>query len=202
MKKSPPNNGIDENDKFEYLLYKACGRMLCQYSTSMTSTTGVTAARGHLNRFDYSVKGARATYRTSILSRQINEDELSELAKNVTVFANGSGNIMISDNHMAESRQLAGKCLTLRYDDGTVLEYEFLSDRELRYRRQGDSEWLKEEYRANQLDEDLVFMGHYVSGSYPPNSIILALDFSNGCTTCIDAKVYGKYYLHDVIPTY
>lgn len=203
MKKIGVTMGIDENDKFEYLLYKACGRMLCQYSTFYDfNDRGDRLPEGISNRIDYSVKGARATYRTSILSRQINEDELRELAKNVTVFANGSGNIMISDNHMAESRQLAGKCLTLRYDDGTVLEYEFLSDRELRYRRQGDSEWLKEEYRANQLDEDLVFMGHYVSGSYPPNSIILALDFSNGCTTCIDAKVYGKYDLHDVIPTY
>ncbi len=203
MQKIGVTMGIDEKDKLEYLLYKACGKMLCQYATFYDfNDRGDRFPQAISNRIDFSVKGARATYRTSILSKHINEDELKDLARNATAFTRGGGNIMISDDHMAESRQLAGKSLTLRYDDGKVLEYSFLSDGELQYRAQGDIEWRKEEYRANQLDEDLVFMGHYVTGSYPPCCVMLALDFSNGCTTCIDAKLYGKYDLHDVIPTY
>jgi hypothetical protein len=199
LKKIGVSMGIDENDAFEYRLYTAGGRKLGQLATFYDfNDEGDTYPTNVTDRVDFSVKGARATYRPSLMIKDVTMEQLDELGKKASIFDPNKEHIMISANRMEESRQCVGKHLFVRFDDGYAWEYEFPAARTLRYRPVGDEKWYEVEYRASRLDEDLVLLGHY-QPSYPhPACLILALDFSNGCTTCIDGRLDGRYQLRDV----
>jgi len=66
------------------------------------------------------------------------------------------------------------------------------------WRKRGETEWHKETYRAFEVDEKLVFSGHMHSGSRPRASVKIALDLSNGLTTCILSKMGTEYYGNEI----
>lgn len=201
MQKMGVTMGIDENDKFEHILYKAEGRQLGQYAVFYDFNDKGTARPKMIEERLKSGKGARCTYRTSILAKYINKEEIKEAAKHVKIFEEYPDNVMISESKMADSDQCLGKKLTVRCDDGYAVELDFFSEKVLRWRFP-DGEWKEEQYRVSQLDEDLVYMGFYVSESCPPRGFMIALDFSNGCATCIECAMEGGHDFHDVIPSY
>ena len=203
MKKIGVTMGIDENDKFEYALYKGCGKYLGRYAAFYDFNDRGDQIPGMIaGRLDFSVKGARSSYRPSIMTKTMTQADLEEAAKNASIFVRSEENVMMSANKMEETGYCAGKKLTFRADDGFAVDYEFVSATELKFRFEGEKEWRTEEYHATMLDDELVVLGHYRTGSNPPGGHVLALDFKNGLATCIDAKFGGKYDLHDIDPTY
>lgn len=195
--------GIDEDDKFEHTLYTGCGRNLGRYATFYDfNDRGDKYSEFVTNRLDFSVKGARATYRPSIMTKSITQDDLNEAAKNPLIFTQTDENIMFCDQTLADTDYFAGKSFTFRGDDGYSVLYIFTSDTELQYRIEGEYGWHTEKYGASMLDDELVILGHYRTGAYPPASHVLALDFKNGLATCIDARFGSKYDLHDIDANY
>jgi len=195
--------GIDEKDSFEHSLYKGNGRNCGRFATFQDfNDRGDQYSDQTKVRFDITRKGARSSYRPSIMYKKMTEDDLKEAAKNVSIFKESEENIMMSVFHLPQSDFCAGKTLTFIADDGFHIEYDFLSGSQLKYRLSGESEWHTDAYYANKIDDGLILLGYYRSGSYPPGSHVLALDFHNGLATCIDAKFGGKYELHDIDPDY
>jgi len=201
MKKMGVTMGIDESDAFEYWLYKAEGRQLGQYAVFYDFNDKGDRRPSMIEERLRSGKGARCTYRTSILAKYINEEEVREAARHVLLFQEGQDNLMISENRMADSKQCLGKTMKVRDDSGYEIELDFFSEKYLRFRQPG-TDWKEEQYRVSQLDEDLVYLGFYVTGSCPPRCLMIAIDFSNGCATSIDSVMAGGYDYHDVVPAY
>ena len=195
--------GIDEEDKFEHVFYTGSGRNLGRFATFYDfNDRGDQYSDFVTERFDFSVKGARSTYRPSIMTKKISGEELMEAARNPLIFSKTDKNIMVCDQSLSDTDYCAGKTLAFRGDDGYAVLYSFVTDTELMYRFEGEPEWHTEAYRATMLDDGLVILGHYRTGANPPGSHVLALDFKNGLATCIDARVGSKYDIHDVSPNY
>ncbi len=198
--------GIDEKDRYEYSLYRGKGRMLGQLATFHDfNDKGLVRSPTHTERMDYSRRGARATYRTSVLAHPFNEDMMREFAKAPHIFPSmqqGEQQMMSSKELMGESDLCVGKEISLRFDDGAAWDYQFPSIHELEFRKPGEAEWHREMCKPFRLDDGLVAVGHYCSAEYPPTSHILFLDFHNGCATCIEAVLGSKNDLRDVEPRY
>ena len=105
----------------------------------------------------------------------------------------------MSENTPPLSELLVGKKFILRYDsNGPVWEYKVIDRKSLSWRNSGETEWHKESYRAFEADDKLVFFAHMHSGSRPRKSVKIALDLTNGLTTCIASKMGNKYYANEI----
>lgn len=205
MKKIGVTMGIDENDTFEHTLYKGLGKYLGRYAAFYDfNDRGDRYSTIITDRIDFSVKGARATYRPSIMAKKPTEAEITEASKNPVIFNTGREHemVMASSHVLDDTDYCAGKELTFRGDDDFAVEMRFMTATELVYRIAGESEWHAETYRAAELDEDFIVLGYYRSGSNPPANLSFALDFKNGCATCISSKLGSKYDLRDPVPSY
>ncbi|MCL1835776.1 MAG: molybdenum cofactor biosynthesis F family protein [Oscillospiraceae bacterium] len=196
--------GIDENDAFEHTLYRGRGRHIGRYAAFYDfNDKGDRYPDGALRRMDLATKGARATYRPSIMAKQLTADEVTNASRNTYIFdpekekSNNFCKIVLD-----ETDYCAGREVTFRGDDGYDLELRFKADATLECRASGETRWSPEPYRAMELDEDLIIIGFYRSGSNPPACVNLALDFKNGLATCITMKIGSKHDMHDVDPDY
>ena len=205
MKKIGVTMGIDENDSFEHTLYKGKGRHLGRYSAFFDfNDRGDQYSDFTKSRVDFSIKGIRPTYRPSIMTKKPTLEGIAEAAKKPLIFdkERAKERIMASSNVMEDSDLCVGKDITFRGDDGFVVEMRFKAINELEYRLEGDRDWKTEVYSSMELDEEFVILGFYRSGSNPPANYIFALDFKNGCATCISSIMGSKYDMHDPVPSY
>ena len=205
MKKIGVCMGIDEEDQFEHTLYTGRGNYLGRYAAFFDfNDRGESYSDFIKRRIDFSVKGARCTYRPSIMAKKPTVEEITEASKNPEIFDSGKLQeaVMGSSHVLEDTDYCVGKELVFRGDDDYVVELRFKTVTELEYRINGESEWHAEQYRASELDEDFVVLGLYLTGSNPPASMSFAFDFKNGCATCISAKMGSKYDLHDPVPSY
>jgi len=205
MEKIGVSFGIDESDCFEHFLYCGSGKFMGRLSTFYGfMDQGNRYSPRIEERVDYTVKGARATYRPTYMSKRITRAEFENASKNALRFSDEGSDqkTMASVNLMDESKQCVGKHLVIRSDDGFYTEYSFKSARELEYRLAGETEWHTEQYRSAQLDKDLVVLNHYIDNLNHPGCHFLALDFANGCATCIEGRLGFEENLHDVTPKY
>ena len=205
LKKIGVTMGIDEDDAFEYTLYKGKGRYLGRYAAFYDfNDKGDQYSTFITNRIDFSVKGARATYRPSVMAKKPTVEEITQASKDIVVFNIGrESEMMMASAHVIEdSDYCAGKEITFRGDDGLAVELRFKSGTELEYRIEGESAWKEEPYRAAELDEDFIVFGFYRSGSNPPANFAFAFDFENGCATCITGVMGSKWDLRDPVPGY
>jgi hypothetical protein len=205
MKKIGVTMGIGEDDKFEHTLYSGKGELLGRFGTFYDfNDKGDQYSDFTKGPIDFSKKGTRATYRPRIMMKKITREELTEASKNTLIFSpeRQAEKVMSSAHFMEASDYCAGKNLKFRGDNGYTVELRFKTGTELEYRMEGESEWHLEEYRATEIDDGLIILGYYRSGSNPPANHIFALDFVNGCATCIASKIGSKHDMHDVEPSY
>ena len=197
--------GIDENDEFEHNLYKGKGKYRGRYTSFYDFNDKGDKLPDMVNRMlDFSVKGTRATYRPSIMTKKVTAEMLDAASKDPVIFSREEDmkNIMVSSYSLKDSDYCAGKSLTFLGDDGYTVYLNFKTAVELEYRIGADTKLSTAQYRAAEIDDDLISLGFYISGSNPPAIIVCVIDFKNGCTTCISAKMSTKYDLHDVEPSY
>jgi hypothetical protein len=197
MKKIGVSMGIDENDAFEHTLYSGQGRFMGRYA-AFFDINDPEDQHSLAARIDFSVKGARATYRPDQMTKKLTEEEVTAASKDARIFIPGG----MTKLAIGDTDYCSGRSITFIGDDGFGIEIRFNSAVELQYRVTDESKWRTEEYHASELDEDLIILGFYRSGSNPPASYLLALDFKNGCATCIQMTLGSKYDIHDVTPTY
>ncbi len=200
--------GIDENDRAQFAVYRGSGRMVGQLATFYDfNDKGKELPPGIKNRLNLSRKGARVTYRTSVLAHKLDADLLKEYAQvrhilEAMTNPNPKKQMMSSSEMLDESDLCVGREIKLIFDDGERWEYRFPEIHTLEYKTSGETEWHREICKPFELDTDLVCLGHYCSGVYPPTCHILFLDFDYGLATGIEASVNGKYDLRDAVPKF
>ena len=205
MEKIGVTMGIDENDIFEYTVYKGKGKYLGRYAAFYDfNDKGDQISSSANSRYDFAEKGTRFTYRPSVMTKQLTVEDVTRISKDPLIFSKErtAERIMISSYVPEDTHYCTGKTIVFRGDSGLVVEMRFKSNLELEYKVDGESQWRAEQYRATELDEDLVVFAFYRSGSNPPSHFVFALDFKNGLATCIMSKLGNKYDLHDVEPHY
>ena len=221
MKKIGVTMGIDENDVFEHTVYHGKGKYIGRYASFYDfNDKGDQYADGIKSRIDFTEKGARSTYRPGIMTKLITEDELKAASKNVFIYdPERQAKNSMSRQTLDDTAYCVGKELSFKGDDGFTVQMRFNSIHELEYKLESgaagfknevdvqanteiDGVWNTEQYRAMELDENLIILAFYRTGSYPPTCLAFALDFDNGCATCIESRIGSKYEWHDVVPIY
>ena len=205
MKKIGVSMGIDEKDALEHTLYKGYGRYLGRIAAFYDfNDKGETHSAFANKRYDFSMKGARYTYRPSIMTKKLTKEDIVRILEKPLIFnpERAKERNMTSDHTLPDTGYCIGKALTFRGDDGLAVEMRFQSITELEYRIEGEKEWRLEQYRATELDEDFIVFAYFRSGMDWPAHFVFALDFKNGLATCISSKMGTKWDLHDPEPHY
>ena len=200
--------GFNEKDELEYYMFRGDGKDLGQIA--------------HLEPFsDHGEKGMvfqapgdpeipgkwqRMTYRPARTFKHMTDKEVQQAAlKSTTAFGIRRGTSasipapappqMGGSNNLPFSDILVGKKFTLRYDNGgPVRHYEIIDKFNLKYMEEGESKWHKEPYRAYEADFKLAWFAHLLTDSNPRATVMVALDLTNGLTTCIHSHMGTKYY--------
>jgi len=188
--------GFNEKDELEYYMFRGTGEDLGQLAfLEPFADHGDKISLGP-NRPQSNQKGDRPVYRPLRTFANMTEDEVHEAAKeNTRVFAGPGG---MAGNSLPQSDYLVGKEFTVRYDDGPAWNYRVDDLQKLLWRREGESQWHEETYRAFEADTDLIFFGHMHSGTKPAESKQIVLDFVNGLTTCINSRMGTEYMGNEV----
>jgi hypothetical protein len=204
--------GFNEKDELEYYMFRGTGRVVGNL-TSLAPfdehgdkvNLGSTNAPKPSKEAPTPPKGQRIVYRPSRDFRNMTEEEVHQAAEKSTRTFTGDANTPqeqgggMGGNALPFSDLLVGKEFTLRYDnEGPGWNYKILDLYNLQWRKEGETQWQKETYRAFEADEELVFFAHIVSGSRPRSCRRIALDLTNGLTTCILSKMGTKYYGNEV----
>ncbi len=187
--------GFNENDELEYYMFKGEGKIVGeltpmgpfekQGNEPMVAQTPGAAARPQ-------VKGQRMAYRPARDFPHMTDEEVHEAALKSTRNFNHSD---MDGNNMPFSDILVGKEFTLRYDGrGPVIHYKVEEKFKLKYKENKENKWQEVEYRAYEADEDLAWFSHILVDSNPRTSLQIALDLTNGLTTCIHSQMGTEYY--------
>jgi hypothetical protein len=204
--------GFNEKDELEYYMFcgkgKKVGNLTSLAPFDEHGEEGFSSGPGPKAKAakepPANPKGARIAYRPARSFRNMTEEEVHQAAeKSTTTFSKvpegpqaEAG--MMGGNLLPFSDLLVGKEFTLRYDYGPAWEYKIKDLYNLQWRVEGESRWQDETYRAFEADEKLVFFAHIVTGSRPRGCRRIALDLTNGLTTCILSQMGTKYYGNEV----
>ncbi len=203
--------GFNEKDELEYYMFRGTGKLLGHLASlapfdehGEKVNLGMTYAPKPSESAPKPPKGQRTVYRPARTFVNMTEEEMHHAAEKSTNTFGGDPESaqeqagMMGGNLLPLSDLLVGKEFTLRYDDGAVYDYKVTDLYNLQWRKEGETQWRKETYRAFEADEKLVFFAHMHSGSRPRASVKIALDLINGLTTCIYSKMGTKYYGNEV----
>jgi hypothetical protein len=199
--------GFCEKDELEYYMFRGTGKGVGHLTRlEPFDEHGENIILGMGADQEKKTKGQRAVYRPAKSFVSMSEEEMHRAAEKRTVsFAwdpdmskeKASGSMSVNTPPL--SRLLAGKEFVIRYDNnGPVWEYKVDGKKTLYWRNLGETEWIRESYRAFEVDENLVFFCHMHSKSRPRKSVKIALDLTNGLTTCISSKMGNAYHANEI----
>jgi len=203
--------GFNETDELEYFMFRGAGKVVgdlarlqpfYEHGEKIKVSSGT---QSQSKQASPNPKGQRITYRPARTFPVMSDEEMHRAAEKSTIAFDWDPESdkpvtdIMSPNTPPLSKLLVGKEFTLRYDnEAPCWEYKVIDKKNLQWRKRGETEWHKETYRAFEVDEKLVFFGHMHSGSRPRASVKIALDLSNGLTTCILSKMGTEYYGNEI----
>ncbi|MBN2774128.1 MAG: MoaF N-terminal domain-containing protein [Prolixibacteraceae bacterium] len=193
--------GFNENDELEYYMFRGKGEIVGELtplapfdkdgSQPMFAQAPGAPARPQ-------VKGQRMAYRPVRDFPYISDEEVHNAAlKSTTAFVEEEEDAAqtMYANNLPFSDILVGKEFILRYDrGGPVRHYKVTEKFKLKYREDRESTWHEVDYRAYEANEGLAWFSHLLVDSNPRASVQIALDLTNGLTTCIHSMMGTKYY--------
>ncbi len=191
--------GFNEKDELEYYMFRGEGKVVGQLAYLEPFDEHGRKLMAYQAPGDPEIRGKwqRMTYRPVRTFKYMSDEEVHQAAlKNTIKFGGteGAAPQMMAGNNMPFSDILVGKKFTLRYDNGPVRHYEFPEKFKLRYREHGESKWHEEPYRAYEGDDNLAWFAHILADSKPRASVQVAVDLTNGLTTCIHSRMGTKYF--------
>jgi len=192
--------GFNEKDELEYYMFRGTGEVVGQlaYLEPFDDHGDKPMVVQSASDPQSPGKGQRLVYRPVRDFQYMSDEEVHQAAlKSTRAFGGGAPDApqMMSGNNMPFTDKLVGREFTLRYDNGgPVRHYKVTEKFRLRYQADGESQWHEEDYRAYEADEDLIFFSHLLTDSKPRASVQVALDLTNGLTTCIHSQMGTKYF--------
>ena len=193
--------GFNENDELEYYMFRGDGEIVGQLAAlepfDEHGLNGMGAATAKTQGVPG--KGQRTVYRPVRTFTHMTDEQVHEVAlKNTTAFGGAAGvdaPQIMAGNALPFTDKLAGKEFTLRYDRGGPVRHYRVKDRfKLSYRNDGENQWIDADYRCYEGDENLFWFSHLLIDSKPRASVQVAVDFTNGLTTCIHSQMGTPYF--------
>ena len=183
--------GFDANDALEFYLFRGKGEWLGQIAHfekfSDDSGDPVPPPAG-------SGKGARRVYRPLATLPKMSRAEVDAVvAKKTTAFAPSS---IMAGNSLPTTRWLAGKTLTLRYDNGPVMDYRFDDVETLNWRKDGGG-WTKARYQAWESAPGVIIFGHLLEGAPNHDGHSIVADFHHGLVSCFNGYLNTPYFANE-----
>ncbi|MBR6323010.1 MAG: hypothetical protein IKR59_09085, partial [Lachnospiraceae bacterium] len=189
--------GFDEEDHFIYRLHRADFEVTGNAAhMEMITDNGTERPVMH---FRGPSKGARYAYRPMDIDIPMTQEEAYAHAREKQRILQGPVDGNGCPYHtLPFTDALVGKHFTVVPDrekyaaapwngknlEETVWEYEIISADTLRYRF-GGGDWNEEKYVCYEVDPELFFMGHMVTGAEDFATVAQAVDFRTGLTTTI-----------------
>ena len=185
--------GFNETDALEYYMFRGRGEWVGQIAQFETfGDIGAKIALG--NRPAPTAKGARSVYRPLKTNAIMTRAEVdAAIAKTKTIFPPGATGM--AGNKGPISTFLAGKTLTLRYDNGQAYDYRFDEVQKLRWRREGAGEaaWREERYESWESAPGVIMFGHLLTGAPDHDAFSIVLDFEHALVTCLHGTMGTPY---------
>lgn len=196
--------GFDEQDEVEYYLFTGTGEVTGQIATfEVFGNNGEEIPYG--NRQRPTEPGMRLAYRPLRTFPVMSDDEVRDQVLNhAHAFGDGegSGASGMGGYKSAVIDKMVGKELTVRMDNGPVIEYRFDDVRELRWRYEGDGNWREAFYEMYEPDDELYFFAHFLDAEFPRSCAMVALDMKNGLSTLVKGTTGTPYRNNETTPTY
>ncbi|MCE5342842.1 MAG: molybdenum cofactor biosynthesis F family protein [Eubacteriales bacterium] len=104
----------------------------------------------------------------------------------------------LSANRPVFYEELAGKRLTIRYDDGLVLHYAFQDAHTLTWQKNEGDQPAQEYYEALKADDNIVFFEHIVEGSRPQEARMVVWDTDTNQVTTFFASIGNDFSTREV----
>jgi MoaF N-terminal domain/MoaF C-terminal domain len=192
--------GFDANDSLEYYVFRGKGEWLGQLARfekfgDETGSPVPAAAPGHT-----APKGARRVYRPLKTMPKMTKAEVDALvAKKTSAFAPAAGGpgASMAGNLGPSTGWLAGRTMTLRYDNAPAMEYRFEDAETLQWRKQGDANWTKARYQAWESMPGVILFGHLLAGTPNHDGHSIVADFDQGLVTCFHGYLNTPYYANE-----
>ena len=196
--------GFDEQDALEYYMFLGQGEMTGQIATfEVFGDNGEEIAYG--NRVPPSEKGDRLVYRPLDTFPVMTDEEVRDAVLNhAHAFGDGAGS---GTGGMGGYKseivdRMIGRELTVRMDDGPVIEYRFDELRKLRWRYEGDRNWREAFYEMYEPDDELYFFAHLLDAEFPRSCAMVALDMKNGLSTLVKGTTGTPYRNNETTPNF
>ena len=182
--------GFNEKDELEYYVFRGHGEWLGQLAHfEKFGDAGVPPANQPA-----AAKGARRVYRPIETFKTFTRPEFDRIAAQhpAKVFPPGAN--AMAGNKQEASGYLAGTAMTIRYDRGPVIEYNFDEIQSLRWREQGVSNWTVARYEAWESAPGLIMFAHLLAGAPNHDCHVVVADFDNNLASCLHGTM-GSHYI-------
>ena len=184
--------GFNADDALEYQLFRGKGEWLGQIAQfeKFGDIAGdpVPPPAG-------AKKGERRVYRPLLTMPKMTPAQVdAAVAKKSAVFASASP---MAGNRGPSTGWLAGKSLTLRYDDGPVMDYRFDDAETLNWRKDGSGDWTKARYQAWEAMPGVILFGHLLDGAPNHDGHMVVVDFDHGLATCFNGHLNTPYFANE-----
>ncbi|HEY0281091.1 MAG TPA: MoaF N-terminal domain-containing protein [Rhizomicrobium sp.] len=139
-------------------------------------------------------KGARPVYRPMKTWTVMSKAEVDAVARKATVYDPESA---MAGNADPPTDFLAGKKLTLRYDNAPAMEYRFDGPETLHWRKEGGRSWVKARYKAWESMPGVIVFGHLLEGEPDHDGHSIVADFHQGLVTCFNGYLNTPYFANE-----
>jgi hypothetical protein len=185
--------GLTEKDELEYYLYSGKGEITGQIATfEVFGNNGET-------------RGPRRVYRPLETFDVMTDEEVKDQVLNHAVAfgdGKGSGAAGMGGYKGEPVTHFVGRKLTVRMDNGPVIEYDFLDNTKLRWRYASDQNWREAWYEMYEPDDELYFFAHLLDAEFPRSCAMVALDMKNGLSTVVKGTTGTPFRNNETHPTY
>lgn len=169
--------GFNGADELEYYMFRGTGEWLGQ--NARFEKLGDFSADP--TPIENAKKGERRIYRPFATMDKLTPAEVAQVvAENTHVFDRASP---MAGNGTAPSGALATKSFAIHYDGGPRMEYRFVSNDQLQWRKDGGGDWRQARYNAWEVMPGAFIFGHLLQGEPNHDSHIVVIDLDNGMAT-------------------
>jgi len=194
--------GFDEQDQLHYQLFRSQGDITGQIARfeKFDDDTG-NPVPPPLGQDGKPVKGARRVYRPIHTLEKLSREEVAAVVReHSSAFPpqlHTGGAAGMSHNALPASDWLGGKTFTLRYDHGPVMEYQVAGPDQLKWRQDGQGDWISARYQSYEVAPGLILFGHLLEGAPDHDGHIIAADFQQGLVTCFNGHLNTPYFANE-----
>jgi hypothetical protein len=185
--------GLTEKDELEYVMFTGKGEI-----TGQSATFEVFGNNSE-------TRGPRRVYRPLETFETMTDEQVKDQVINhAHAFGDGKGSGASGmGGYKGELiTRFAGKQLSVRMDNGPVIEYDFTDGKQLKWRYEGNSNWREAWYEMYEPDDELYFFAHLLDAEFPRSCAMVALDMKNGLSTVVKGTTGTPFRNNETHPTY